>query len=346
MAVVAAVSVETCRAESPGSVKVNAENREAGKKSEKIEKKVTRIVRGTGYVRGRSTRTLKNKYAAYVSKVNFYSQARVKKGDVIIEYEDFDLRNEITKLENSIAEKEQALKQAKLDLELTKLDPLPSTYRNLKLKKQIAEERLKRHKHELDVYTRLSGNKIVSDLKLREKRQQVADYEGDLLCLDSDMQIINKGLSKLLVQASEEDVRDIEVKLQSLRKELALAQEKRKYYKLVSPIDGVCITNSDYVHCYDAVGTSAAVIHRDDRKLIYAYFDERDIRHVVEGKPCRFRSNQYGDEVVFEVMPYEVKKTFYSYGDRLMMYAKFRLLTEPKPLRIDSIGTVEIDVTE
>ena len=109
MAVMAAVSVETCWAESPGSTKVNAENREPDKKASK-DKKRPRIVRGTGFVRGRSTRTLKNKYAAYVSKVNFYSQARVKKGDVIIEYEDFDLRNEITKLENSIAEKEQALK--------------------------------------------------------------------------------------------------------------------------------------------------------------------------------------------------------------------------------------------
>lgn len=343
LAVMAAVSVETCWAESPGSTKVNAENREQGKKE---GKKRTRIVRGTGFVRGRSTRTLKNKYAAYVSKVNFYSQARVKKGDVIIEYDDFDLRNEITKLENSIAEKEQELKQAKLDLALTRLDPLPSTYRNLRLKKQIAEERLKRHAHELEVYERLSGNKIVSDLKLREKRQQVADYQGDLLCLDSDMKILNQGLAKLLVQAAEEEVKAIEVKLQSLRKELALAQEKRKYYKLVSPIDGLTITNSDYVGCYDAVGTSAAIIHRDDRKLIYAYFDEKDIRHVIEGKPCRFRSNQYGDEVEFEVLPYEVKRTFYSYGDRLMMYAKFRLTKEPKPLRIDSIGTVEIEVTE
>ena len=47
-----------------------------------------------------------------------------------------------------------------------------------------------------------------------------------------------------------------------------------------------------------------------------------------------------------EVTPYEVKRSFYSYGDRLMMYAKFRLTKEPKPLRIESIGSVEIDVQE
>ena len=37
------------------------------------DKSASRIIRGTGYVRGVSTRSLKNKYASYVSKVNFYS---------------------------------------------------------------------------------------------------------------------------------------------------------------------------------------------------------------------------------------------------------------------------------
>ena len=136
------------------------------------------------------------------------------------------------------------------------------------------------------------------------------------------------------------------MKLANLRKELALQEEQLQYYKITAPIDGVCITNSDTVGGYDAVGTSAAVVHRDTSKLIYAYFDERDIKYVVEGKPCRFVSNQYGKTVEFEVMPYEVKRTFYSYGDRLMMYAKFRLTKEPEPLRIESIGSVEIDVEE
>ena len=157
------------------------------------------------------------------------------------------------------------------------------------------------------------------------------------------MKVLNNGLEKMTVRQAEESVKDIELKIANLRRELALQEEELKYYKIVAPVDGVCITNSDTVGGYDAVGTSAAVVHRDNRKLIYAYFDERDIRHVVEGKPCRFISNQYGKDLVFEVMPYEVKRSFYSYGDRLMMYAKFRLTKEPKPLRIESIGSVDIE---
>ena len=303
-----------------------------------------RIIRGTGYVRGSSQRTLKNKYASYVSKVNFYSQQRVKKGDVILEYDDLGLRTNIAKIKHDIAELEQDLVLKKLALQLTSIDPLPSGYRNLRLKRDIAQERFNRHAHELEVYEQLFGSKIVSELTLREKRQQVKDYEGDLMCLDSDMKILNQGLETLTVKRAEESVKDTELKLANLRKELALLEEEKKYYKIVSPIDGVCITNSDTVGGYDAVGTSAAIVHRDTRKLIYAYFNEQDIKHVIEGKPCRFRSNQYGNDVEFEVMPYEVKRTFYSYGDRLMMYAKFRLTKEPKPLRIDSVGTVEIEL--
>ena len=306
----------------------------------------SRVIRGVGYVRGVSTRSLKNKYASYVSKVNFYSQQRVKKGDVILEYDDLDLRTNIAKIQHDIAELEQELVLKKIALELTRIDPLPSGYRNLRLKRDIAQERFNRHAHELEVYEQLFDSKIVSDLTLREKRQQVKDYEGDLMCLDSDMKVLNQGLEKLTIRKDEEEVKEIELKLDNLRKELALLEEQKKFYKIVAPIDGLCITNSDTVGGYDSVGTTAAIVHRDTRKLIYAYFDERDIKHVVEGKPCRFRSNQYGDEVEFEVTPYEVKRTFYSYGDRLMMYAKFRLNKEPKPLRIDSIGTVEVEVTQ
>ena len=50
-------------------------------------KEVDPEIKFVGYVRGRSQRTLKNKYAGFVAKVNVYSHRRVKKGDVILEYD-------------------------------------------------------------------------------------------------------------------------------------------------------------------------------------------------------------------------------------------------------------------
>ena len=84
-----------------------------------------RMIYGQGYVRGSGQTTLKNKYAGFVSKVYFYSQAKVKKGDVILEYDDHELRTKIQKAEHVIIELEKDLNRKKLELDIKKLDPLP-----------------------------------------------------------------------------------------------------------------------------------------------------------------------------------------------------------------------------
>ena len=111
----------------------------AGRSPEKTAEK-EKIITGYGYIRGRGCTGLKNKYGAYVKKVYFYSDSKVKKGDCILEYDDYDLRQKITAAENSVAnlEKELALQQTKL--ELTRLDPLPSDYRNINWKSRRARE--------------------------------------------------------------------------------------------------------------------------------------------------------------------------------------------------------------
>ena len=119
-----------------------------------------------------------------------------------------------------------------------------------------------------------------------------------------------------------------------------------KYYRLVAPADGLCITNSDSLFGYYSAGTEAVEIHVDDRKLVYAYFDESAFPYIVEGKPCRFRSNTYdSDEKGFAtVVPYQVKKDRNSYGNMTLHLVKFRVVKEPVPLRIDSMGSVEIEM--
>lgn len=114
----------------------------------KTEVKKPHMIYGQGYVRGSGQVTLKNKYAGFVSKVHFYSQALVKKGDVILEYDDYDLRVKIQKAENAIIELEKDLNRKKLDLEIKKIDPLPSDYRNIIWKGFAAEQLQKRLLHE------------------------------------------------------------------------------------------------------------------------------------------------------------------------------------------------------
>ena len=296
-----------------------------------------------GYVRGRSQTTLRNKYAGFVSKVRIYSHTKVKKGDVIIEYDDLPWRTSMKKLENSITEQQKTLERKKLNLELTKINPLPSEYRNLYWKRKIAQENLDRSKHEFTVYQRLHGSKIVTDLALREKQETFNNSLAEVKKMDNDMKILQKGLADYYVKSAELEVQEAETKLNDLKAELELLKEEQKYYKIVAPYDGVCITNSDTVHAYNAAGTEAAEVHRVDRKRVYSYCPERYIGLVREGKTYRFVSNQYPDDQQgFELRCFEIKKARYMYGDESYYLVKLRVMKEPHPLRIGSIGTLEI----
>lgn len=318
----------------------------ARRSAERAAARSQRIVRGTGFVRGRVKFVLRNKFSGYVTKINYFSQARVKKGEVILEYDDLDVRTAIAKLENSVAEQKKTVELKRIALQLRQIDPLPSEYRNTKWKVEAAKQRLERLSHELDVYRHLFRNKSVSELTLREKAQAVKDAEVDVRSFSCDLAKLDGGLGQVSIQQAKDDLAAAETKLRDLERELEITREQRKYYRLVAPADGVCITNSDSLYGYYSAGTEAVEIHVDDRKLVYAYFDEKDFAHIVEGRPCRFRSNTYDcDEKGFAtVVPYQVRKERLDYGDQVHHLVKFRVVEEPVPLRIDSIGAVEIIV--
>ncbi|MBE6357072.1 MAG: HlyD family efflux transporter periplasmic adaptor subunit [Lentisphaerae bacterium] len=300
------------------------------------------VIRAIGLVRGQSRNTMRNKYAGFVTRVNFTPGNRVKKGDVILEYDDLEIRTAITKLENEIAEQIQLVDLKKLNLKLIRLDPLPSQFRNLQWKKLSSQERLRRYGAELDAYKKLHASKAVSDLALQEKQQLFTDYQAETASLDHDIRIVKQGLANLYVEKAEKELAQAEVHLASLQKELLLLKEELKYYKITAPFDGYCVIESDTVGSYNSAGTAAAYVHKDDRKRIYAYFKEEDIHRIYEGMKCRVISNQYGPEKIFEAQIYAIKRYRYEYGAGVYFEVRFNLTGEPQPLRIDSNVIIEI----
>ena len=254
------------------------------------------VVRAVGRVRAAGNVTLRNKFPGFVSKINFYSQSRVKKGDVILEYDDYDLRVAIQKLEHNITEQKLLIAEKELNLELIRLNPLPSEYRNLYRKHRIAEENLTETSHTFNVYKNLHNSKIVAELDYLDKKEAYINAEAEKKKLDNDMQIVKKGLASLYIRKAEAELADAENKLQNLQTQLSLRLEEQKYYKIVSPCDGTVITYSSVVHGYNSAGTSAAVVHRDGRKDVYAHFRIEDFRYIHEGRKLRFISNQYPPE--------------------------------------------------
>lgn len=307
------------------------------------EKKPSGVIFGNGFVRGISMTTLKNKYASFVKKVHVYSHKRVKKGQLILEYDDHTLRTQIAKLNHEIAELEKTLDQKKLSLKIKQIDPLPSDYRNILWKQFAAEQLQKRLHHESKVYRSLFHKQALSELDYLRKQEEFECADAEFKRLAADRKRVLKGLDKLYIRSVEMDIELLQLKIANRRAECALLEEERKYYRITAPYDGYCITNSDTVHGYDAAGTAAVSVHKDHKKIIYAYFDEDHINLIHEGMKGRFRSSQHGLKYgYFPVTVTEVKRGRTVTADRNIFLVKFRIDKEIVPLRIESAGRVEL----
>ncbi len=346
----AAVALCFCRLWVPEQKKALPEDlqQQPQQKEEKAAEKSRspRVITGYGYIRGRSCTTLKNKYGAYVSKVHFYSDTPVKKGDCILEYDDFDLRQKIVSVENSISTLERELALQRTKLELTRLDPLPSDYRNISWKTRRARELYERAAKEWEVYKRLYETKSVSELEMRAKKQAFEDAHAAWEIAVNDQKKVSKGLRELNIRQAEQNVALLESRLQGMKKELALLQEQRKYYKIVTPYDGIIVTDSDTVHAWDNAGTSAAYIHRVHKGYyIYSYFEEKDIIHLPNGTKGKFFSNDTGK--YYDLVSFDTTRTRTAVGDKVFHLVKFRVLSPvDKKVTMNGAGVVLVTLPE
>ena len=303
-----------------------------------------KIITGYGYIRGRSCTTLRNKYGAYVSKVHFYSDRPVKKGDCILEYDDFDLRQKIVAAENAIANLEKELALQRTKLELTKLDPLPSDYRNLSLKVHRAKVLHDLAHKEWHTYKTLYAGKSVSELDMRAKEQAYEDARAAWEIAVNDRKRVDQGVRQLNIRQAEQNVTLLETKIEGLKKELALLYEQRKYYKITTPYDGIIVTDSDTVHAWDNAGTAAAYIHRVERGYyIYSYFEEKDIIHLPNGTKGEFFSNDTGK--YYDLVSFDTTRTRTAVGDKVFHLVKFRVLSPvDKGVTMNGAGVVLVKV--
>ena len=301
---------------------VQIQERTAGG-SAAAEDKPSEII-GYGYLRGRSQYALKNKYGSFVSKVHIYSYKPVKKGDCILEYDDYDVRVEITKMENNISELERELALKETQLALVRLDPLPSDYRNINWKTSRAKELLNRTENEWNVYRRLFKSKSVSDLDLRSKQQAYYDALASYRIVIADQEKVGRGLSSLYVQKAEQEVASVRARIASAKRELELLREKLKYYKIIAPYDGIIKTHSDTVGAWNAAATEAACLHRVEKGYkIYGYFEEKDIKYITDGMMAQFFSHDTGKW--YDMQSVELTRTRTTVGDRIFHLVKFNV---------------------
>ena len=301
-----------------------------------------REITGFGYIRGSSQYALKNKFASFVSKVHIYAYNRVKKGDCILEYDDYDLRVKIADKENSIANLKQDIALQETKLQLVNLDPLPSDYRNINWKTARAKELLERTENEWMVYRRLFRSKSVSDLDMRSKKQAYLDAQAAYQITVSDQEKVNSGLKKLYLLQAEQQLAQLKTKLAGLERDLELLNEQRKYYKIIAPHDGMIKTHSETVGAWNAAATEAACLHKEAHYKIYGYFAEEDMPYIKDGMKAKFFSHDSGKW--YEAKSFELTRSRTAVGDGIYHLVKFRVTSDiSKDLRVGKQGTIRIE---
>lgn len=302
------------------------------------------IAQGYGYARASSQVTLNCKYAGYVRKIYFYSGRAVKAGDVILEYDDHAWRTKMEAAENKIRLQQETIELKTLQLKLKKLDPVPAAYRNTSQKQSAAKDKLEQLRNEMEVYERLHKDNIVSFLSYREKVQAYnnakAEYESSI----NDSKVVKNGLEQCYIEIAEKELKTAKQTLENMKRELALLKEEQKYYKIIAPFDGVCKLHHDTVHGYVTEGSGAATVYRVPAKIVYAYFKEADALRMYEGMKGTFRSLEHDPKTKYQVTILEMPISGTSRGDQVYYNVKFKVDTEPKPLRQNSPGFVEMEL--
>ena len=301
-----------------------------------------REITGFGYIRGSSQYALKNKFGSFVSKVHIYSYNRVKKGECILEYDDYDLRVKIADKENSIAAMKREIALQETKVALVKLDPLPSDYRNINWKTKRAKELLERTENEWMVYSRLHRSKSVSDLDMRSKKQAYLDASAAYNITVSDREKVNNGLSKLYTEQAQQQLDLLKTKLAGLEKDLELLNEQRRYYKIIAPHDGIIKTHSDTVGAWNAAATEAACLHKEAHYKLYCYFAEEDIPYIKDGAKARFFSHDSGKW--YEAQSFELTRSRTAVGDGVYHLVKFKVTSDiANDIRCGKNGSVRIE---
>lgn len=300
-----------------------------------------KVFYGSGSIRGTKMLVLKNRYDGFVAKVCCRNYQEVKSGDVIIEYDDYDIRTKMEAKRNAVTEQEKLVEEKKLKLAKVRLDPLPSNYRNINYKQMAAEEKLKRLRHELGVYTKLHRNNIISELALREKMQDCKDAEADVQSNAHDISVVNQGLAENYIAIAEKELESATVKLADLRREMALLEEGAQYYRITAPFDGVVILHVEQSGTWNPAGTAAAELHSLKGREVECVVEKAASRYLVLGRQYFWRSNQYDCDAkgCALVSPLSIRK----HGGEGAVIVRCRIDSAPEELKINSTGMLEIE---
>ena len=308
--------------------------------------KMDDIVCGRGVIEGLREYEIKSTVQSRITALHFRPGDNGRKGDLLLEIDDRELKQKHLQLAHSIVELEAELKLKEAQLALTRHDPLPKEYRHTSILVQEAREKEVKSRRELMTFRELRAKDAIAEMELQRKEIEYIQHQAELKRQEEDLQKLRSGMAAKIIAAAEAEIAWLNSRLDGRKKELAMMEKQLSEYRFRAPENGTLAYIPTKIGEYVAPGDILAILAADGPRKFKAYVNEKDIYKVREGNKVRMASSQYNyfEYGYFEGVVYAIDELPQQQGTHNCYTVRIRMDKKANTLRLGSTGEAEIIV--
>ena len=250
-------------------------------------------VTGTGNVEGVREYEIKTLVDAKVSAIFKRSGDSVMRGEKLLEFDNRNQKDKIQEIKNEIKELEIAMAVKQREYEILKRDPLPTHYRHTKIQLQEAEERYHRSVTELEVYSKLYEQKVISRKEFLKVEMDNLSSRMNLARLQEDWKTLQTGLAKDIIDKAANELQQLKQQLANKQDSLKMEERHLEDYTILAPDAGIVTDIPPRPGNYYSKGDVIVKFAADQYKKVVALINENQIYKVEPGQKARIISSQY-----------------------------------------------------
>lgn len=301
-------------------------------------------VTGIGKVEGVREYEIKTLVDAKTAAIFKRAGDSVRRGEKLLEFDSRNQKDKIRQIKNEIRELEIALEVKKRECEILKRDPLPVHYRHTKIQLQEAEERYHRSVTELEVYSKLYEQKVISRKEFLKVEMDNLSNKMNLARLQEDWKTLQTGLAKDIIDKAVNELEQLKQQLAGKQDALKVEERHLEDYTILAPDAGIVTDIPPRPGNYYSKGDVIVKFAADQYKKVVALISENHIYKVLPHQQARIISSQYnyldygyfyGEVDYVYQLPVEID------GQRYYP-VKLILTDEPYPLRFGSSCKITI----
>ncbi|MDD2478435.1 MAG: HlyD family efflux transporter periplasmic adaptor subunit [Victivallaceae bacterium] len=301
-------------------------------------------VKGDGKVTGIRDYYIKSLVDAKTVKIIRYEGELVQRDEALVEFDSRDLHDRVTMLKNEIEELKKEINVKDKALAMLLKDPLPEYYRHTKLSLDEAETRLERSKYELEVYSKLFEQKVISRREFLKVEMEDLTNRSRVRRLKADWEKLQDGMAKEIIEKAEGELELLRQRLISKEQEVKLSEQHIEDYIIRAPDSGILTDIPPRPGGYFEKGEVVVKLAANQNKKVIALIDEKQIYKVQRGQKARIASRQYNyfDYGYFDGQVQEIYQLPIDINGVNHYPVKILLINEPQPLRFGSSCEVTI----